>query len=147
MAQTPSSGLVRIVISHPALRYLLVGGFCFLVDFALLALLKAVLGWPVWIATGVAFLVSFVVTYTLQRLVAFSADTPHGRALVRYAILVAINTVASSLIVAGLDTLLDSAGFTQGWAIGKIVATAITTVWNYFAYRYWVFRSPTKGQS
>ena len=63
----------------------------------------------------------------------FSSRAPHGSALVRYAVLVAFNTVATVLIVAGVnDTVLGGIG-------GKVIATAVTTVWNYFIYRYWVF--------
>jgi putative flippase GtrA len=105
----------------------------FLVDLGLLALLRVGLGWPTAIAAAVAFLVSFAFTYTIQRTLGFMSSAPHGRALVRYTILVVINTVATALIVWLLDQTV------AGWAGGKVVATAVTTVWNYFAYRWWVF--------
>jgi len=105
----------------------------FLVDLGLLALFHQVLGWPTWLAAGVAFIISFAFTYTLQRYFTFGSEAAHGPALVKYAALVAINTVATAAIV-GLIDLTPA-----GWAIGKVVATAVTTIWNYFAYRYWVF--------
>ena len=114
-------------------RYLGAGILAFLVDLTLLAVLKAGLGWPTAIAAAVAFLVSFAFTYTIQRTLGFMSRARHGRALVRYTILVGINTAATALIVALLDQTV------LGWAGGKVVATAVMTVGNYFAYRWWVF--------
>jgi putative flippase GtrA len=122
-------------------RYLAAGFLAFLVDFGLLALLRLVLEWPTAIAAGVAFLVSFAFTYTIQRTLGFVSRAPHGRALVRYTILVAVNTVATAVIVASLDQTA------AGWGIGKVVATALTTIWNYFAYRWWVFAEGTTPTS
>lgn len=130
----PSNGLVRLW-NHSAARYLLAGGAAFLVDLGLLAGLKELLLWPLWLATGTAFLFSFFFTYTIQRVFSFSSRSPHGTALVRYAILVAVNTVATILIVTWVNPSI------VGWVGGKVVATVVTTVWNYFIYRYWVFAS------
>jgi putative flippase GtrA len=86
----------------------------------------------------VAFLASFAVNYTLQRVFSFNSRAPHGRSLALYVALVAFNTVAQVLIV----ELIASWG--GGWQVGKIVATVCTTIWTYFAYRHIVFadRSP-----
>jgi putative flippase GtrA len=117
-------------------RYLFAGGLSFLVDFGILALLHEVFGWPVWLASGVSFLVSFAFTYTIQRYFSFSSRTPHGRALIRYTILVIFNTLATVAIVSLVNVSPLS------WAGGKVIATVVTTTWNYFAYRYWVFATP-----
>jgi putative flippase GtrA len=129
------SGL-RSLARHSAVRYLLAGGLAFLFDLGLLALFKNVLGWPLWLATGAAFLLSFFFTYFIQRMFSFSSSAPHGNAIVKYAALVAFNTLATVAIVA----LINSTPL--GWVSGKVLATAATTVWNYFAYRYWVFAPP-----
>jgi len=114
-------------------RYLIAGGLAFAVDFGLLAFLHEVLGWGTWESAAIAFIVSFVFTYTIQRTFTFGSTAPHGAALIKYVLLVAFNTVATAVIVALIDAT------PLGWAVGKVVATAATTVWNYFAYRYWVF--------
>jgi len=115
-------------------RFLIAGGLAFLVDFGLLALLHQLLGLPLWLSTGVAFLVSFFVAYFLQRIFAFSSTAPHGGALIRYTALVAFNAGATIAVV----SLLNSTPLS--WEGGKVVATAITTMWNFFLYRSWVFR-------
>lgn len=121
------------VVSHSAVRYLVAGGLAFLVDVGILALLRQVLDWPLWLATGIAFLLSFFFTYSIQRYFSFESSAAHGVALIKYAALVGFNTIAVVIIV----TLINPTPL--GWLGGKIVATALSTVWNYFAYRYWVF--------
>ncbi|GAA1446657.1 GtrA family protein [Leifsonia poae] len=127
--------LTRRLLRSSVVRYLIAGGLSFLVDFGLLALLHDVFGWPVWLASGVAFLVSFAFTYTIQRIFSFDSRAPHGRAILRYTLLVAFNTLATVLIVSLVNTTV------LGWAGGKVIATVASTAWNYFAYRYWVFAS------
>lgn len=122
-------------LDRGVVRYLLVGGSAFLVDLGLLALFHEVFGWPVWSATATAFLLSFAYTYSLQR-IAFRSERTHGTALVRYTILVVANTAAT----AGLVELLSSTPL--GWIGAKVVTTALTTVWNFFIYKYWVFATP-----
>lgn len=141
MTDRPSGvqGPLRRLLWNSGVRYLLVGGSAFLVDLGLLALFYNVFGWKLWIATTIAFLLSFAYTYSMQRVFAFGSKAPQGGALVRYAVLVIFNTVATALIVSAIDTTF------AGWVGGKLVATAATTIWNYFIYRYWVFahRSPS----
>lgn len=130
--------MIRRVFGHSAVRYLIAGGAAFLVDLGLLALFRIVFGWPLWFATGAAFLLSFFFTYTVQRMFAFTSRAPHGVAVMKYVALVAFNTGASVLIV-------ESVNMTgAGWIAGKVIATVAMTVWNYFAYRYWVFAGKSK---
>lgn len=134
-------GAVRRVWSHSAIRYLLVGGFCFLVDAGLLWVLHDLAGAPLAIATPVAFLASFAVTYTLQRVVAFGSEARVAPSVARYTALVIFNTIATTGIVWAVDALGGA------WLVGKVLAVVATTIWNYFAYRYWVFVDPTARSS
>lgn len=134
VATDSTSSLFRRATRHSGLRYLVVGGTSFLVDIGMLALLHEVILAPLWLATAVAFLVSFVFNYTLQRTIAFRGGGSHTRSLLRYGALLAFNTLATVAVVTAFDVLV-------GWGVGKIVATTLTTIWTYFVYRYWVFRN------
>lgn len=132
-SRRPLSALALALYTHTAVRYLIAGGLSFIVDFGLLTLFKVVLNWQLWAATLVAFLASFVFNYLVQRMFSFGSTAPHGAALVKYALLVGFNTLATVGIVALVNETA------AGWGVGKVVATLVTTTWNYFAYRYWVF--------
>lgn len=129
----------RRVWSNSAVRYLVVGGGAFLIDIGLLALLHDVAGVPLIIATPTAFLLSFVVTYLLQRTFTFSSDTGVASSAIKYTALVCFNAVATTGIVAGIAAL------GMPWVVGKMVAVGSTTVWNYFAYRHWIFPARRSG--
>lgn len=121
------------VFGGPALKYLVVGGISFALDFVLLVFLHEVLGVDLWIATPVAFLASFAVNYLLSRFFTFAGTGAKGASFFKYAALVAFNAVAASLVVSGFEVLGGS------YMLGKIISTAAMTVWNFFIYKYWVF--------
>lgn len=141
-AEAPA-GLFSRVWHNNAFRYLLAGGTAFLVDAGLLALFRELFGWPVWVSAGLAFVLSFFFTYFVQRVFAFGSDLPHGKSLFRYILLVIFNTFATMGVVS-LIALTP-----LGWLGGKVLATGMTTIWNFFIYRAWVFASsePTPGQA
>jgi putative flippase GtrA len=121
-------------------RYLTVGGFAFLFDAGMLWLLHDVFGVELAISTATSFLLSFAVTYFLQRRFAFGGTSGVAPSVLRYSILVAFNTLATTGIVWAASAL------GAPWIVGKILAVALTTVWNYFIYRYWVF-APRKEKT
>lgn len=124
--------------SSSVVRYLTAGVLSFAFDAGLLWLLHEVFAIPVAVATPVAFLASFAVTYSLQRTVAFRSDDAVAPSVLRYTALVVINTIATTVIVWAVDSI------GLPWLTGKVLAVAVTTIGNYFAYRYWVFGQPGK---
>ena len=114
--------------------YLAVGLAGFAVDFGLLVLLREVFAAPVWLAATVAFWASLAVVFLTNKYVTFDARGTGPRQLVRYFVLLAVNYA----VTLGVLALAERIGV--GYQIGKVVAVAMTTVWNYFAYEFWVFR-------
>ncbi|WP_164984127.1 GtrA family protein [Oerskovia turbata] len=127
---------VRRLLDHSATRYLLVGGSALLVDLGLLTLFYRGFGAPLWLATACGFWGSFAFNFTLQRRFAFGGQTPTGRALLRYCALLVVNSLVNIVVVEAFERM----GW--GFAAGKIVVTLAQTIWNYLAYRYWVFAAP-----
>nr|WP_300145575.1 GtrA family protein [Propionicimonas sp.] len=123
------------------IRYLLVGGSAFVLDFGLLALLRSGLGVPAWLAAAVAFAVSTLFSFLLQRRFTFSADLHVGNSAIRYGFLLATNMVLTSLIVEGFDRYLDS------YLVGKIISTALTTLWNFPIMKFWVYPRRTVSET
>ncbi len=115
-------------------RYLAVGLFSYGVNVVLLVAFVEGLGWNrPWVAAPVAFLLTFLVSYTLQRVVAFRSTATIAGSLARYALLVGFNAVAQAV----LHALAERVGL--GLATSQLIATALTTTWNYLAYRHWVY--------
>ncbi|WP_461171839.1 GtrA family protein [Arthrobacter sp. Z1-9] len=127
---------------NAVVRFLLVGGLSFALDLGLLALLHEAFGVALWVATPIAFIVSLIFNFFLQRIFTFRATNKGSVSAVKYLLLVVLNIVVSDVIVTGFDAL--------GWSyiIGKTTATVLTTGWNYFLYRHWIFkRIPEAAQT
>ncbi|WP_181155796.1 GtrA family protein [Microbacterium sp. MYb72] len=136
---SPSRSLIARLWALGPVRYLTMGGLAFLFDAGLLWLLHDAIGIDLAVSTAVAFLLSFAVTYTLQRKFAFSSDSSVAPSVFRYTVLVIFNTLATTAIV-WFGSVLG-----LPWIIGKVAAVVATTIWNYFVYRHWVF-APKKDK-
>ena len=116
------------------IKFLLVGGASFAVDLGLLALMHEVFGVDLWIATPIAFIASLVFNFALQRSFTFRARNRSHVSLVKYLALVVFNILATDVIVNGFDAW----GIPYG--IGKAFATVLTTAWNFWLYKVWIFK-------
>lgn len=121
--------------SNRLLRFLLVGGLSFALDLGLLILLHEGFGVDLWIATPIAFLSSLVFNFLIQRSFTFKSTRGRGSSMIRYGVLVIFNTLMTDVIV----NLFHNLDLT--YTAGKVVATALTMVWNFFLYKHWVFHS------
>lgn len=126
-------GLLGAFFGHSAVRYLIVGGLSFAVDFGLLVLLREVFHWEVGPASATAFLVSLVFNFLVNRKFSFESAHRTHVSMFRYGLLVLANTLATVLIVQLLTPTV------LGYMGGKVISTAAMTVWNFFLYKHWVF--------
>lgn len=135
-------GRVRSALSgRRFLIYLVVGVLGFAVDFGLLVLFREVIGTEVWVAATIAFWGSLGVVFLSNKYLTFGARGAGHRQLIRYFVLLGFNYVATLAVI----LLAERIGL--GYQLGKVAAVGMTTIWNYFAYQLWVFRSPDSGAS
>lgn len=87
-----------------------------------------------WLASGVAYLLSMVVNYLLQRNYTFRSDRPHQEAVVRYLVVQFVGLGLNSLV---LEVAHHHLRFplwpSQGFAI------ICVAIWSYLAQKVWVF--------
>ena len=114
----------QVVYRTPAVRFLVIGGLSFLVDFgALWVLLER--GVVVPVAASIAWSTGFGINYTLNRVWTFDSDTRVTRSLFRYGVLAAGNL----LITAGGLTAVAWLGIPV--APTKVVFTLTLSVVNF----------------
>ena len=118
--------------------FLAVGIFAVVVDFALFNALL-LLGWPVWLAKGIALVVSMSVAFVGNYKWTF-AHREIKSLWHAYGTFTAINVVAVlfiEVVVVAAEVLWEPSGL---WLnIIKAAATAVATVVRFFAYKRWVF--------
>ena len=116
-------------------KFLVVGGLSFAIDLGLLALLHEVGNVDLWIATPIAFLTSLVFNFFVQKNFTFQSGARAHVSFLKYGALVVFNVVATDVIVNSF------AGAGQSYALGKVIATIVTTVWNFLLYKHWIFKA------
>ncbi len=113
------------------LRFGIVGGVCFVVDFGLLYILTDRVGLHYLWSSAVSFTVAVALNYWLcLRFVFFNV----GRQTLRQAILF-VATSAVGLLLNQFSLWLLVNFFALHYLVGKIVATAVVTIWNYVTKR------------
>jgi putative flippase GtrA len=131
---------LRRLARHSAVRFLVVGGFSWLVDLGVLLLLVA-LGVPVWLSAAIAWSTGFITNYALNRVWSFGAAAPWRASAWRYLVLAGANAGTTVVVL----ELADRWG--ADLTITKTILTIILAAVNYFAYRFWVFAAPAAPSS
>lgn len=128
----------RAVANGYLVKFLVVGAASFAIDLGMLVLLHEVGGVDLWIATPIAFLVGLVFNFLVHWKFTFQSSSRADVSMVKYGALVVFNVFATDIVV----NVVDAAG--SPYALGKIIATVATTVWNFLLYKHWIFEPPQR---
>ena len=113
------------------IRFVVTGGVCFLIEQAVLSLLKEIFGLDVNIGTPIAFLVSVVANYLLcVKWVFPGADGSGGKTKAGF-------VLTSGIGFFGQDGILLTLFGIQlkVYHLNKAIATLLVMIWNYFTKR------------
>lgn len=125
----------RLVIQFA--EYIVAGGAYFWSAYIIIVVLTPIIGlwWANIIGNGVGVTINFI----LERYWVFTGSKKRHLTEVtwKYIIFTAVNFLISYLILKGLQNI----GIPV--AIGQFVSAGFFTVWNYFWYRFWVFKDKT----
>ncbi len=125
------------------LRYVVVGGFAFLVDFGVLWLCQIFLfgafTWGVYVSTALGFCVGFVVNYVLSLLMVFTrtCDRVRGRQFSAFSLVALIALTGLLLTELGMWIGVDLLEW--DYRLVKILVTGGVLMWNFLARKIWVF--------
>ena len=123
-----------LLYRHHLVRYILVGGTTFIIDFSLLFFFKTRVHTSLALATSVGYWVSIIYNFTLNRWWSFSANEVHSlyRHALTYGILLAFNYTFTLIFVSTVSHLVY-------FGVAKILAVLIQTSWTYFIYKNYIF--------
>lgn len=117
-------------------RFILVGGLATAIHYFILVLMVQVAGASPVLASSFGFSLSAGFNYLLNRKLTFASDRGHVEAAPRFLIVTLVGLSLNSVIVWLLVSLLA-----WHYLLAQLLATCITIFWNYFANKYWTFRS------
>lgn len=124
--------VARLRTSQP-FRYICIGGVSYVIELSALLLLVNVLLVSSELAVACSFWIGLVVSFLLQKYLAFGNKTREKRVLGKqaflYGVLILVNYVFTIAFVGVFVSLL-------GLILSRTIALLLTVTWNYFVYRY-----------
>ncbi len=126
--------ITKKLYEHSFVRYVIIGGTTFAIDFFLLVFLHGVLNVNLVIATTVAYWTSIAFNFLTNRCWTFGAtNTNIVKHLGAYLLLLGFNYVFTVAFVTGTTHL------GMHYTLAKVLAVGIQINWTYFAYKKIIF--------
>jgi putative flippase GtrA len=134
-------GLSKLVPAS-LLGFVVINGFTFGVDLALLTLLRSAVQLPLWLSVTIAYCAAFGLSYLLNRALNFRSHAAVGPQIAVYVAVVAVNYLVWILGVgAGLSLLGVE------YHVSRVIAGACEGIYMYCALRWLVFRNAAPDMS
>lgn len=113
------------------IRFCIVGGGCFLLDYGLLYVLTEYAGIHYWYSSGISFTATVVINYWLC--VAYVFHGSKHQTARQASIFIGSSVAGLAINQLCMWFLVDVMGIY--YMIAKLIATAVVTVWNYVMKR------------
>lgn len=123
------------IVAPTILGFVVINGFTFAVDLALLTLMHGRLGVALPVAVTVAYACAFTLSYFLNRILNFRSHGAVGPQFAVYVLVVVVNYLA---FILGVSSGLAAIGVE--YHVARIVAGVCEAVYMYSAMRWLVFR-------
>ena len=129
-----TKALTFYLYHHHFVRYLVVGGTTFIIDFGLLISLHSSLGIGIAAATSVAYWASIIYNFVLNRYWTFDTGEKESlqRHITTYLMLLIVNYFFVVIFVSYSSNHIS-------YILAKAIAVAIQMVWTYPVYKKWIF--------
>jgi putative flippase GtrA len=132
MANPTAAAGARPVVGK-AIRFLLVGGTCTLVQYVILVALVRGAGFNPTVASTIGYTLSCILNYGLSHSFTFKSNSTHRRAVPRFVFVVACALVLNAAAIYGLTAL------GVHYLLAQVIATGLTLLWNFSASLRWIF--------
>ncbi|MEC9361688.1 MAG: GtrA family protein [Pseudomonadota bacterium] len=119
-------------------RFVIVGGFATALMYALLLVGVEGLGMTPVPASVVAYGLSAIANYALNRRLTFRSTQRHRVALPRFAAVSGAGLIINTLIMYVGTTMMNG-----HYLVVQILATAVVLLWNYLGSYLWTFHQPS----
>lgn len=121
--------------SRQFLRYLIIGGASFVLEYAIFYLFLRGLDWWYLLANTLAYLLVFGFNFLLNRFWTFQSRGDIKRQMFLYTALLGFNLVMTNLV---LYALTDGANIPA--QLAKIIVMGCVVMWNFILYKKVIYR-------
>jgi len=127
---------LKPLISHSGVRYVLIGGFVYLIELSSILVLKYI-GFDSIVSVAISFWLGLVLSFVAQKYITFNDKRSKGSIVLSQVVAVSL------LVLFNFGFTLMFTHFTAGFmslVISRTIALIFTTVWNYYFYKNHIFR-------
>lgn len=123
---------------YQLMKYGVVGGIAFIVDYGSLYLLTEYAGVHYMLSAAIAFILGLICNYILSTAWVFGESKISNKMaeFIGFAVIGVLGLLLNELIIYVSTDLIG-----LHYMVGKIISTAIVFFWNFFARRYLIFKS------
>lgn len=123
---------------YQLMKYGVVGGIAFIVDYGSLYLLTEFAGVHYMLSAAIAFILGLICNYILSTSWVFGESKISNKMaeFIGFAVIGVLGLLLNELIIYVSTDLIG-----LHYMVGKIISTAIVFFWNFFARRYLIFKS------
>lgn len=115
-------------------RFLMVGGFCTGLQYALLVGQVEGFGMSATMASTIGYVISSVVNYVLSYSFTYKSTAKHRRSILKYVIV-----TLCGLVLNGAVTYICTTIYGMYYLVAQVAATIVTLLWNFFVNLRWTF--------
>lgn len=140
--------ILKSRLGQQIMKFGAVGFLCFFIEYALLILLKELMGLPVIVANTTAFTVSAVINYILSIVFVFDTDKKanKGKQFIIFFVL-AVGGCIINNIVLKLGTMVLDPFWSRSYIIVKPFATGVVMVYNFITRKIFIEKKPEDAES
>lgn len=143
--KTSRGGRKPYTIIAEIIRFLIIGGLAFAVDFTVLSLtaehiFHAEHGWGLYLATALGFLAGVVVNCVLSTLFVFRNARADSSSLTYNTFLIFVGLGSIGFLLTELGMYLGVGILAINYQMTKILVAGITLCWNYLSRKLIIFR-------
>lgn len=135
--------MIKKLWQNTAVRYCFIGGLSYFIELvALFGLFKA-FGLPRTVATGISFWVGLVIAFMLQKKFAFKDYNAEVKVMAKQGVFYGLLIVSNYLFTLAVVSVFPN----DLLFFSRTLALAITTIWNFFVYKHFIFGRRSIKQS
>lgn len=131
-------------LERPLHRYIIIGGVVYCFELIVIVIAQMLGGAGPVLAVGLSFWLGLIVSFALQKLVAFSDKRLHHKVLlpqiIAFSLLVLFNFFFTLIVTDVLSPAVPA-------VVSRTIALGITTIWNFYIYKTRIFKSPKTAEN
>jgi len=130
--------MLKKILSRQEIRYLVSGGTAFLTEYLTFFVIISIVDSLIInnIAQTISMLLGAIVSFSLNKLWSFKKKDKSLSQVIKYCIVFCFNLLVTNTVI----YLITKYGTSINLMIVKLGLVCMTTIWNFFLFKYFVYR-------